>query len=487
MTLDRLLTDTAGLHPGRPALSDGSTALTYSELDHEVADVAAALIAHGVRRGDHVGVLAPKGADAVRAIHAALRAGAVAAPLDPTDPAERVERMAHTAGLGFLVVAGPVPAGFVDRSAPLGHGLRLAVAHGHTPARTPDGGYMLFTSGSTGWPKGVLLSHENVLHFVRWTVEEFGVGPDDRIGSQAALTFDLSTFDLFAAAMTGACAVLLPDVLKNFPRDVVTWLAEERISLFYAVPTLYQSLLRGGIETTPLPRLRVLAFAGEAFPVGPLERYVRLFPHSRFYNLYGPTETNVCTFERIPWNWTAAEPLSIGHALPGLRVELVDENGVAGPEGEIAVSGPAVFRGYLQDGVLRPRLATITCGKERLTAYLTGDLGVRDAEGRIHLRGRRDHQVKRRGHRIELGDIESVVQELPAVRACAAVWRPDIVDGGEIWLHLVCDDAEPEAVVRAVHEALPRRMAPDHVVVTAELPLTNRGKIDREALASTAT
>ncbi|MFE9748345.1 amino acid adenylation domain-containing protein [Saccharothrix saharensis] len=487
MTLDRLLTDTAIRYPGRPAVSDGRTTLSYTELDVEVTALADAMAARGVRRGDHVGILVPKGVAAVCAIHAALRVGAVAAPLDPTDPADRVTRMGRAAGLGFCVVEGQAPAGFDAHVAPVGHGLGVTSSIGHEPTRTPDGGYLLFTSGSTGWPKGVLLSHENVLHFVRWTVEEFAVGPEDRIGSQAALTFDLSTFDLFAAAMTGACAVLLPDFLKGFPRDVVTWLADERISVFYAVPTLYQSLLRGGVETARLPNLRVFAFAGEPFPAGSLERYTRSFPDRRFYNLYGPTETNVCTFERVPEGWTAQAPLSIGRALPGLRVELVDENGVAGVEGEIAVSGPAVFRGYLQDGVLRPRLTTIMCGDESLTAYLTGDLGVRDADGRIHLRGRRDHQVKRRGHRIELGDIESVVQELPDVRACAAVWRPDTGEGGEIWLHVVCDTAEPEQIVRLVHEALPRRMAPDRVVITAELPLTNRGKIDREALASTTT
>ena len=482
MTLDRLLTDAARRHPDRPAITDGATTLSYAELDATVAALAEALAARGVRRGDHIGVLLPRGIQAVSAIHAVLRLGAVAAPLDPHDPAERLSRMARTAGLGFLVGRSAVP-GFHEVGQPLPDGSLLSsTVYFH--AHTSDGGYLLFTSGSTGWHKGVLLSHENVLHFVRWIVGEFDVVPEDRIGAQSAFTFDLSTFDLFGAAMAGACTVLLPDVLRGFPHDVVSWLERERISLFYAVPTLYESLLRGGIETTALPALRVLAYAGEPFRPRPLERYVRRFPDSRIYNLYGPTETNVCTFERVPADWTAERPLSIGRALPGLRVELVDDDGVTGNEGEIAVCGPAVFQGYYQDGVLRPRLSTIVHDGERMPAYRTGDLGVRTADGRIHLRGRRDHQIKRRGHRIELGDVESVVAELSGVRECAAVWRP-ADDGGQIWLYVVCDDgAGIDQVVRDVHAALPRRMAPDRVVPTRELPLTDRGKIDREALAS---
>ena len=137
-------------------------------------------------------------------------------------------------------------------------------------------------------------------------VEEFGVLPSDRIGAQASLTFDLSTFDVFGSAMAGACLVLLPDALKAFPRDVVDWLARERVSIFYAVPTLYQQLLRrGGIDTAPPPDLRVIAFAGEPFPVEALQSYVDAFPGADFYNLYGPTETNVCTFEKLPPTWSA--------------------------------------------------------------------------------------------------------------------------------------------------------------------------------------
>jgi acyl-coenzyme A synthetase/AMP-(fatty) acid ligase len=275
-------------------------------------------------------------------------------------------------------------------------------------------------------------------------------------------------------------------VSKAFPRDVVDWLRRNQISIFYAVPTLYQAMMRaGGIAETSLPDLRVIAFAGEPFPVGILQLYVEAFPHTDFYNLYGPTETNVCTFEKLSSTWSATDGLSIGRAIKELRVELVDDRHIVTREGEIAVLGPTVFLGYLEDGTLRDATSTIIFpfGYAR-RAYLTGDLGYYGDDGRIWLRGRRDHQVKRRGHRIELLDIESVAQEQPGVEACAAVWRPGSSNEGEIWLYIVHNGQTTDAITQSVRAALPRRMAPDQVHFVAELPLTTRGKLDRDALAA---
>lgn len=498
--LDEVLSLAARDHPERPALTGGGPAVTYAALDTAVTELAAELSAAGVRPGDRVGVYLRKSPEAVSLIYALLRTGAVAAPLDVADPPERTARMAQNAGLAFLV-ASPrteAPAALVqERAAPGreplqklkgGFGLR-ALAGSDGPPRGPaEGGYLLFTSGSTGWPKGVLLSHANVLHFVRWAVEEFGVGPSDRIGSQASLTFDLSTFDVFGSALAGACLVLLPDALKGFPQDVVRWLTQERISIFYAVPTLYQQLLyRGRIDAAPPPELRVIAFAGEPFPVGALQRYVEAFAKADFYNLYGPTETNVCTFEKLPRTWSAQDGLSVGRPIPGVRVELVDDRyRVVGDSGELAVMGPTVFLGYLlRGGGLHDRRQPIVSdGGGTEAAYLTGDLGYYGEDGRIYLRGRRDHQIKRRGYRIDLQDIENTVQELEPVLSCAAVWRPEDGPAGSIGLYVVTDGADAEEVRAAASEALPRHMVPDHVRVVDGLPMTERGKIDREALAS---
>ncbi|MFH0245588.1 amino acid adenylation domain-containing protein [Streptomyces sp. HK10] len=497
--LDGLLAAAARDHPDAVAVTDGRRAVTYRSLEQTVRGIAGALSAAGVRPGDRVGVYLPKGVDAVAAVYAVLRSGAVAAPLDVGGPHERTARMVENAGVGFLITSPDTEASAAQVGERVGHGpapaghlapglsvLPLVRPTADLPQAT-GGGYLLFTSGSTGWPKGVLLSHGNVLHFVRWAVDELGVRSSDRIGSQSSLTFDLSTFDIFGSAMSAARLVLLPEPLKAFPRDVVRWLAAERISVFYAVPTLYQALLhKGGVETTPLPDLRVAAFAGEPFPAGDLERCVSVLKAAEFYNLYGPTETNVCTFEKLPPGWTARDALPVGRAIAGVHVSLVDrEHRVTSDEGEIAVAGPTVFLGYLQDGRLREHTTPITLedGTTR-RAYLTGDLGHYGGDGRIHLRGRRDHQVKRRGYRIDLLDIESVVQEIPAVRSCAAVWTDRDRGGGRIRLYAVADGVSEQRLREAVFEVLPRHMMPDHVHLVDRLRLTDRGKIDRESLAS---
>nr|APD72035.1 non-ribosomal peptide synthetase 1 [Streptomyces sp.] len=491
--LDELLARSAHTTPDAPALSDAERSLTYRELNTAVDALAARLRSCEVRPGHRVGVLVPKGHSAIRALYGVLRAQAVAAPLDCSDPAERVTRAAQNAGLDFLITA----PGATDRAgthliddthAPavdLSGGLRL---HPLSPRERPadEAAYILFTSGSTGWPKGVLLTHGNVLHFVRWAVDTLGIGPADRIGSQASLTFDLSTFDFFGAALAGASVMILPEELKAFPRNVTEWLRDERISVFYAVPTLYRALIeRGGISADALPDLRVFAFAGEPFPPKTLQQYIEKFPDSTWWNLYGPTETNVCTFAAVPSTWTAEDGVSIGTAIDGVQVDLAGtEEGPTG-EGEIVVAGPTVFRGYLTNGELHDPTEpwTFPDGVTR-RAYRSGDLARRDEHGRLWLRGRRDHQVKIRGHRIDLGDVESAAVAIPSVLACAAVLCPDGPNGDRLLLYAVTDAIDSRRLRASLATALPRRMLPDEVRIVAELPLNSRGKVDRPALAA---
>ncbi|MFE9702097.1 amino acid adenylation domain-containing protein [Streptomyces sp. NPDC005930] len=505
--LDALLARSARTHPGRTALEGAGESWTYARLERAVDALAARLSAEGVAPGDRIGVYAPKSPATVVALYAVLRAGAVAAPLDTADPPERTARMIRNAGLSALLTVDRALTGArraVTRTLDggpateetLDHGLRLlrSLAPGERPAPLPapadEGGYILFTSGSTGWPKGVLLSHENVAHYALWAAREFGLTPDDRIGSQAALTFDLTTFDLFSAAAAGACTVLMPDALRVFPRDVVAWLTEQRVTAFMAVPSLYHAMLQqGGLADAPPATLRIAAFGGEAFAPELLERYLRLFDGVPFYNLYGPTETNACTYHRVPADWTADRELPIGRGIGGVHVDVLDADGrPTDGEGEIHVAGPVVFQGYLRGGA--PEDPTVTAvfrdGVAR-RAYPTGDLGRIRPDGRVLLRGRRDHQVKRRGHRIDLMDVEHAVLELPQV-VTAAVVAKDAADGsrtGQIWAYAQTDAAEHE-VLAALRGVLPQRMLPDRVVPLTTLPTTTSGKVDRRALSGTA-
>ncbi|MEV6553274.1 amino acid adenylation domain-containing protein [Streptomyces sp. NPDC051597] len=496
--LDGLLTRAALTHPERLALVDGDRAWTYAELNAAAGTMAAELAAHGVEPGDRIGVFIPKSLEAVLAIHAALRAGAVVAPLDPRTPTARTRRMVRQAGLTALLTTASSRAGAVEavsgaadaHTEALAHGLGLlrvadGVPAGPLPKAARAGGYVLFTSGSTGTPKGVLLSHANVTHFAEWAAAELGLRPTDRIGSQAALTFDLSTFDLFSAAAVGACTVLMPERIKAFPADVVDWLHAQRISVLYAVPSLYVGLLeRGGIAKTSLDALRVLLYAGEPFPPAALESYLRIAGDRPVYNLYGPTETNVCTYLRVPRSWTAAQQAAVGRAVPGDTVEVFDEHGrPTSGQGEIHVAGATVFLGYLQDGALvdPTRRVRFRDGVVR-RAYPTGDLGRRTADGEFVLLGRKDSQIKRHGYRIDPGEIESLLLDAPGVGAVAVVAKSGAYEG-ELWAYV--EGTLPEREVLALlRTQLPLYMVPDRVVAVPALPLNDRGKTDRPALAA---
>ncbi|MFF3693161.1 AMP-binding protein [Streptomyces sp. NPDC002221] len=499
--LDALLARSARLHPGRPALEGAGESWTYAQLDHAVKVLAARLSSDGLAPGDRVGVYAPKTPATVIALYAALRAGAVAAPLDVADPPERTARMIRNAGLSLLLTSDRALAGAHRAAArardgapaegdALDHGLhRLRVLApderpGPLPAPTDRGGYVLFTSGSTGWPKGVLLSHGNVAHYALWAAREFGLTPEDRIGSQAALTFDLTTFDLFSAAAAGSCTVLMPDLLRAFPRDVVGWLTEQRITHFVAVPSLYHGMLQqGGIADSPPKHLRLAAFGGEAFAPELLERYLELLDGVPFYNLYGPTETNACTYYRVPATWTADQELTIGRGIGDVHIEVLGADGLpTDGEGEIHIAGPTVFHGYLRGGEPSDPTRTVTFrdGVAR-RAYASGDIGRITPDGRVFLRGRRDSQVKRRGHRIDLMDVESAVLDLPQV-ATAAVVAKHGPYAGQIWAYAQTGAGERE-VLAALRDVLPKRMLPDRIVPVTALPTTTSGKVDRRALS----
>lgn len=498
--LDQVLTDAAGRFGDRPALVEETTSLTYRELDEQVTALARELTRHGVGPGSRVGVHAPRGITAVVTLYAVLRAGAVAAPLDPADPPARLARTVGGSVLHFLATT--VPSRAREAAAQLGRTARgtdwrgltlLPVADDTAAPETPDGGYIFTTSGSTGTPKGVLLSHGNVLHFAEWATRTLGLRAEDRVGAQAALTFDLSTFDLYSSALAGAAVHLMPERLTAFPAEVAGWLREHEISVLYAVPTLYRMLRRTGLLTgRTAPRLRLLAFAGEPLPPDLLAWYLAEFPGASCHNLYGPTETNVCTAAHFPPGSRAegGKSVPIGRAVDGTHTAVLDQDGHPACRGELYVAGPTVLRGYLVDGALHDptREVRFPDGVAR-RAYPTGDLAERDETGRLLLLGRADEQVKRRGHRIDLRDVEHALRAAVVTEACAVVAKRG-AHQGEIWAYVVGAQSgalSERRVLTALAGVLPRRMLPDRIVLTDRLPVSGHGKVDRRELAEFAT
>ncbi len=393
--LQHLLTERAALAPDLPAVAAGERSLSYEELDRLSNQVARALLAQGVAPGDRLGILAPKSAASAVALFGVLKAGACYVPLDPRSPAERLSSIMRDSGVAVLLadegtaqraaaMTGTVPelrslvmtgphwgpdgcpmAGTLPPGLAIPPG--LAVLPWDAVRAEPDGplsggratetdlAYILYTSGSTGTPKGVMISHRASLTFAAWAAGCAQLRERDRVCSPAPLHFDLSVFDIFAACRAGACMVVLPEKTTTFPVRLAEWIQQERISVWYSVPSILTMLATyGNLQDFDLSELRAIIFAGEVFPVKHLTRLMAELPDARFLNWYGPTETNVCTWYEVPPGSAGlTAPVPIGRACANTDVFAVTSDGgrvsEPGEEGELYVRGPALMRGYWGD------------------------------------------------------------------------------------------------------------------------------------------
>ena len=501
--LDSLLLDAAARRPDAPAVRAGGREVTYRQLDRMANQMAAALERLGVAPGARVGVWLDKSAAAVAAMQGALRLGAAYVPIDPLSPPVRagtilsdcdVAAVVTTAGrAGSLKEAGAVAGRclVVDSD---GDELRFDPAGDAEPAPARpastgselDLAYILYTSGSTGRPKGVCISHRAALAFIDWSVQLTGAGPDDRFSSHAPFHFDLSVLDLYAAFSAGGCVCMVPEASAYAPKQLVEFLTAEQISIWYSVPSALVLMIEQGgmLDAERLP-LRHLLFAGEPFPIRHVRALRDRWPTLPMHNLYGPTETNVCTAYTVEGiDPTRTTPVPIGSATCGDRVWAVADDGSevpVGGQGELLVSGPTVMLGYWGHPAQGDR------------PYATGDLVRRIDADCFDYVGRRDQMLKVRGHRIEAGEVEACLLVHPAISEAAVVVGGDGLESRLVAFVVedavqVAASARPSLIALKQHcaDRLPRSMIVDVVRWLPSLPRTGNGKIDRAALKSEA-
>ena len=525
--LHHLLHDAANAHPDRIAVVDDPTALTYADLEQRANRVAHLLLDLGVRRGDRIGLYLDKSSEAMAAVYGVLKTGAVYVPFDPEAPVARLAYITRDCGITCLVTGvekAEAWAELIKCGAPittlailndhersqldearerLPGGVRVEGLDAlHTQPVTPpalssvslDLAYILYTSGSTGEPKGVMLSHRNGLAFVEWVADEFELRSDDRLSSHAPLHFDLSILDIFAASKAAAAVVLVPQGASVFPVELGRFIVRERISVWYSVPSVLSMMTmmtrKGGLSRGDVPDLRLVLFAGEVFPTKYLRRLMTLLPGVRFCNLYGPTETNVCTWYDVPpIADDQTQPVPIGKAIADVEVfaVTVDERlAGSGEIGELWVRGPTVMQGYWGDRrrtdeklVQNPFVPEV-----RDLAYKTGDLVREDEDGNYRLLGRRDDQIKSRGYRIELGEIEAALYGNPSVVECAVLAIPDeLVTNRIAAVVVVRARSEQEGLTEFCAARVPGYMVPETFEFRDGLPRTSTGKVDRKRLA----
>jgi len=440
-----------------------------------------------------------------------MKAGAAYVPADPTAPASRNAFIFHNCGVKVLIAEARLAEalrlefsqiGFAPEIIVLestGAGVPLTKALDQLDAVSPafsglsavpdpaQLAYILYTSGSTGRPKGVMLSHGNAASFIDWCSDVFNPNERDRFSSHAPFHFDLSILDIYLSLKHGATLVLVEEQLGKEPARLAPWIAEKKLTVWYSAPSILSLLAQfGKLDQHDYASLRLVLFAGEVFPIKYLKLLKSLWLHPRYFNLYGPTETNVCTFYEVPCLISEAqtEPVLIGEACLHCEPLVVDEAGVEvapGAEGELCIAGPSVLAGYWN---LPENTAKAFLPGRDTPWYRTGDIVVELPDANYKFLGRRDRMIKKRGYRIELGEIEAALYRHPAIKEAAVLAFPDD-DGVPIKAFTSTRDGSKLSTIelkKFCSENLPLYMVPDLFCSLESLPKTSTDKIDYQKL-----
>lgn len=512
--LQQLLSKSAKNYPEKPAVWARGKSITYRELEERSNQLAHLLRQRGIQKGDRVGLFFPKCVESIVSMLGVLKAGGVYVPLDPQAPADRVGYIIGNCGIRILITTAEKRKDLTDETRGLLEASVLVEGEGngsdriawselgqfpsdHAPQVTlveTDLAYILYTSGSTGRPKGVMLTHQNALTFVEWCAEEFQVRSEDRLSNHAPLHFDLSVFDVYNTLEAGATVYLITEDLALFPTSLANFIDTQKITIWYSVPSaLMLLLLHGRLTPEKLSSLRVILFAGEVFPMKYLRQLAEISQESELYNLYGPTETNVCTYYKVERERLAGmEKLPIGIACANTECFSVTPEGrlaEKGEAGELYVRGPSVTYGYWADPEKTLKMVVPNHFQENFEEkmYRTGDIVTVGDDGNYYFKGRRDSQIKSRGYRIELGEIESALLSHPGVREAAVLAVPDEIIGNRIRAVVAPHVAGSLGVLELQQfcaSRVPKYMIPELVDLYDELPKTSTGKIDRVKLAS---
>ncbi|GHH14989.1 non-ribosomal peptide synthetase/type I polyketide synthase [Streptomyces lanatus] len=482
--------------PAAIAVHTDHTTVTYAELDTASAALAARLRASGVRPGDLVGLLTDPGADTVVGVVGILRSGAGWVPMDPTHPVPRLRDQVTRTGVRVVVCHTPT-----HETATALDGTTSVMADDSSPAAptpaehpSPDAtAYVIFTSGSTGRPKAVPITHRSMLNYLDWSLSTFGYRPGDRLVQTASVCFDASVRQLLAPLLAGATVHTLTRDLLRDPDALLDRIVNDRITVWSSVPTLWERLLTAAeTRATPpdLSALRWVHVGGEALPAAHVRRWFDLLDacggaaEHRISNLYGPTEATINATCHIIHTRPADDVrhLPIGRPIAGTELAVVTEDGrtcAPGEAGELLIAGTGLTPGYLGE----PRLtAEAFLERDGRRWYRSGDRVRRTPDGVLEFLGRLDDQVKVRGHRVELGEVEAALLTHPDVARAAVL----LVDGRLVaYVEPRTGAAEPDTrEIRAfLSRVLPPYMLPGRIRTLPSIPLTGTGKIDRNRLA----
>lgn len=477
--LYQLLENSAEQFPDNTALVFLDKKISYNELYASANQIKQFLDSINISDGNRVAICAPKSIEFVSSIFGILKAGAAYLPVDYSSPNERNKYIIENCEVSAIILTKELFENFKNEFSfvvDIGNDLILAKNNKTALKKSPeDLAYVLYTSGSTGNPKGVMYSNAGALEFINWSSKTFSPTTNDCFSSHAPFHFDLSIFDLYVSIKHGATLVLIKEEVAKQPLLLAQLISEQKISIWYSTPSILTMLSEyGKMEKYKYDSLRLILFAGEVFPINKFNSLKKKVSTAIYYNLYGPTETNVCTYYKLPESIETTIP--IGKVCEHYQSCVVED--------ELLISGAGVMLSYWN----APE-KDIFLHKENKLWYKTGDLvGVEGNENYI-FKGRRDRMVKRNGYRIELDEIEAALSKNSDIVVNAVVGKSNEEEQMTITAFVVLRNAQEKSVIKMKEYCmnhLPSYMVPNDFIFVEDLPQTSSNKVDYQKLKQLA-
>ena len=489
-----LLEKSAANYPDKPAFVDDKGAVTYSQLETNAKKIGSALLKYDINNKP-IAIYINKSADVINAMAGIIYSGNIYTVIDTEMPIERIEKIFSTLQPAAVITDeanSEKASGFKLKTILIENAKNAEINYEkldeiRSAQIDTDALYILYTSGSTGMPKGTVINHKNVLTYSKWAVETFNIDEKTVFGNQTPFYFSMSVTDIYSTLRAGATLVIIPKICFSFPIKLVEFLNENKINTIYWVPSAFGIAANFKLFEVEIPKyLKTVLFAGEVMPVKFLNYWKKYLPETTvFANLFGPTETtDICTYYVCERELDVTESLPIGKHCDNCNVFIVNEKGEAakiGEEGELYVRGSFVSSGYYNNP---EKTAEMFVQNPLNTAYpeicyKTGDLVKVNELGEIIYIGRKDFQIKRMGYRIELGEIEAAASAVDSVKECACVFSKE---SDKIVLFYCAAKIKENEMLDFLKSKLNKYFIPDLVIKTASLPRNANGKIDRKEL-----